>query len=404
MGHAIKNKKASTAQISRPHVALLIETSLASGRDILGGIARYVREHRPWSLYHEPHALEDAAPRWLRRWRGDGIIARIQTPRMARIIAASGIPTVDVLGVVPGLPFPLVHVDNVAIARVAAEHLVERGLRHMGYLGIAGENWSQQRFAEFRSAVEAAGVTISLYELPRDASGAHSWEGAQDRLAAWIQGLPKPAGVFVCSDQCGPRFLEACRRARIAVPDEIAVIGVDNDKSLCEVCDPPMSSIDPGHSIVGYEGAALLDSLLQGAAASRKPVLVEPRQIHARLSTDMLAIGDAAVVAALRLIREQAHKDLQVDAIAQAVGLSRSVLQRRFRELLRRSVHQEILATKIKFARGLLTETQLPLAVVAERAGFKHQEYMGAVFKRRVGQTPGQVRGSKRDPRAMNPY
>jgi LacI family transcriptional regulator len=374
-------------------VVLLVATSLASGRDILGRIARYVREHRPWSLYHEPHALEDAAPRWLRRWRGDGIIARIQSPRMAEIIAASGIPAVDVLGVIPGLLFPLVHVDNAAIARVAAEHLLERGLRHIGYFGIAGENWSQQRFAGLNSAVAAARIPVSLYELARDSAGMHSWERAQKKLAAWIGGLPKPAGVFVCSDQCGPRFLEACRRAGVAVPDDVAVIGVDNDTPLCEVCDPPMSSIDPGHSAVGYQ-AALLDALLQGRSAQQGPVLVEPKQIMARLSTDMLAIGDAAVVAAIRLIREHAHEDLQVDGIARSVGLSRSVLQRRFRALLKRSVHQDILAAKIKFARTLLTRTQLPLAVVAERAGFKHQEYMGAVFKRRVGQTPGEVRDS----------
>ena len=373
-------------------MALLIETSLASGRDILGGIARYVREHRPWSLYHEPHALEDAAPRWLRRWHGDGIIARIQTPRMAEIIAASGIPAVDVLGVVPGLPFPLVHVDNFAIARMAADHLMERGLRQFGYFGIASENWSEQRFAGLCEAVAGVKGPVSLYELPRDASGAHSWERAQNRLAAWIDGLPKPVGIFVGSDQYGPRLLEACRRAGVAVPDEVSVIGADDDRTLCEVCDPPMSSIDPGHSAVGYQAAEVLDELLRGRSARRKPLLIEPARAVARLSTDMLAVSDAAVAAALTMIRRHAHEGLPVDAIARFVGLSRSVLQRRFRIVLKRTVHQEILTAKIKIARELLTKTDLPLAGVAERAGFKHQEYMGAVFRARLGKTPAQVR------------
>jgi LacI family transcriptional regulator len=377
-------------------VALLIETSLASGRDILGGIARYVREHQPWSLYHEPHALEDAAPRWLRRWRGDGIIARIQTPRMAEIIAASGVPAVDVLGVVPGLPFPLVHVDNFAIARMAAEHLMERGLRQFGYFGIARENWSEQRFAGLHAAVAAVKGSVSLYELPRDAAGTHSWERAQNRLAAWIGGLPKPVGIVVGSDQYGPRFLEACRRAEVGVPDEVAVIGVDNDRALCEVCDPPMSSVDPGHSTVGYQAAAVLDELLQSKPARRRALLIEPRQSVARLSTDMLAVGDSAVTAALTLIRGHAHEGLPVDAIARSVGLSRSVLQRRFRTLLKRSVHQEILAAKIKFAYELLTKTDLALAAVAERAGFKHQEYLGAVLRKRTGRTPAQIRAEGR--------
>ena len=377
-------------------MALLIETSLAPGRDILGGIARYVREHRPWSLYHEPHALEDAAPRWLRRWRGDGIIARIQSPRMAEIITASGIPAVDVLGVVPQLPFPLVHVDNIAIARMAAEHLMERGLRQFGYFGIARENWSEQRFAGLQAAVAGVQGSVSLYELARDASGTHSWERAQNKLAAWIDGLAKPVGIVVGSDQYGPRFLEACRRAGVGVPDEVAVIGVDNDRTLCEVCDPPMSSVDPNHSAVGYQAAGVLDELLCGGAARRKALLIEPQQTVARMSTEMLAVGDAAVAAALKLIRGHAHEGLQVDTIARTVGLSRSVLQRRFRGLLKRSVHQEILFAKIKFARELLTKTNLPLAAVAERAGFKHQEYLGAVLKERVGKTPAQVRAESR--------
>lgn len=378
-----------------PRVALLVETSLASGREILQGITRYVHEHRPWALYHEPHGLEESAPRWLRRWKGDGIIARIQTREMAEEIAASGIAAVDVLGVVPALPFPLVHVDNAAIARMAAEHLLERGLRHFGFFGIEGENWSEQRRAEFCTAIAAAGSGVAVYELPRDARGSRSWERVENKLARWVATLPKPAGIFVCSDQRGPQFLEACRRAGVQVPDEVAVIGVDNDEPLCEVCHPPLSSIQAGHLNVGYEAAALLDTLMRGMPAAKKPVLVPPQQAIARLSTDVLSIADADLATALKLIRDHAHEGLGVTAIARELGVSRSVLQRRFRAVLKRSVHQEILAAKIKRARELLLKTDLPLATVAERAGFKHQEYMGAVFKARLRQTPGQMRRAK---------
>src|SRR5262249_27360431 len=127
----------------RPHVALLVETSLASGRDILKGIARYLHEHSGWALYHEAHALTGTVPTWLAQWRGDGIIARIQTPEMAEVIRALGVPVVDVLGAVPEARFPVVHVNNGAIARMAAEHLLERGLRQFAYFGVQGENWSQ---------------------------------------------------------------------------------------------------------------------------------------------------------------------------------------------------------------------------------------------------------------------
>jgi len=200
-----RRTKTSTPR-RRAHVALLIETSIASGRDILRGIARYVREHESWALYHEPHGWNESLPRWLRQWKGDGIIARVYTPGMAEQIAACGIPVVDVLGAVPRLPFPLVHVDNNAIARMAAEHLVERGLRHFGFFGIKGQNWSEQRYAEFCAAVaslQRKPCEVPLYELSFNAARTRSWERVENKLARWIAALPKPTGVLVCSDQRG---------------------------------------------------------------------------------------------------------------------------------------------------------------------------------------------------------
>jgi LacI family transcriptional regulator len=392
----VKRRKVMGKECRRPHVALLIETSLGSGRDILRGVARYVREHEPWALYHEPHGLEESVPQWLRRWNGDGIIARIQTRRIAQQLAASGIPVVDVLGVVPALPFPLVLVDNVAIAGMAAEHLLERGFRRFGFFGIEGENWSEQRYAGFCAAVAGVQSDVPIYRLPRDAKGRRSWERAENHIARWIATLPKPAGVLICSDQRGSQFLEACRRAGVSVPNDLAVVSVDNDEPLCEVCLPPLSSVEPGHQHVGYQAAALLDSLLRGGSPPRKALQLRPLEIVTRLSSDVLAVADARISLALRLIRDQAPAGVRVDAIARQVGLSRSVLQRRFRALLHRSIHQEVLNVRIKHARELLARTEISLAAVAERAGFKHQEYLGAVFRARVGKTPAQVREEAR--------
>jgi LacI family transcriptional regulator len=389
-------RKAVRREGHRPHVALIIETSLGSGRDILRGVARYVREHEPWALFHEPHGLEASVPQWLRRWNGDGIIARIQTRRIAQQLAASGIPVVDVLGVVPELAFPLVSVDNVAIARMAAEHLLERGFRRFGFFGIEGENWSEQRYAGFCSAVASVQSQVPICRLPRDTKGRRSWERAEDEIARWIAALPKPAGVLICSDQRGSQFLEACRRAGVSVPNDIAVVSVDNDEPLCEVCLPPLSSVEPGHLNVGYQAAALLDSMLRGGSASRKPLHVQPLETVTRQSSDTLAVADSRVGMALRLIRENAPSGMRIDDIAREVGLSRSVLQRRFRATLHCSIHQEILNVRIRHARELLATTEISLAAVAEQAGFKHQEYLGAVFRARVGKTPAQVREDAR--------
>ncbi len=375
-----------------PHIALLVETSLGSGRDILRGIAAYARQRRNWSLFHEPRSLEESAPGWLTQWEGDGIIARIQNPQLAAAVQATGLPVVDVLGIVPDTGFPLVHVDDRAIARFAIEHLYDRGIRKFGFFGIRGENWSDRRRDAVRDIVEAKGCSLNVFEAGREELHEMAWEKREDALARWVEQLSRPAGVMVCSDQLGSDFMEACRRASVSVPDEIAVVGVDNDEPLCEVAQPPLSSVWPDHQAVGFQAAAILDSLLQGGPPPAAPILIAPRKVVTRRSTDVLAIEDGNVAKALRVIRERGCEDLNVDQIVRSSGLSRSVLQRRFRQVLGTTIHAEILNCRIKNACHLLSETGLSLMEVAELSGFKHQEYMGAVFKSKLGKTPGQFR------------
>ena len=376
----------------RPHVALIVETSLASGRDILRGIARYVREHGPWSTFHEPRSLEESVPGWLKDWAGDGVIARVQNEQIARAVEQAGVPVVDVLGVIQPSSLPFVHTNDADIANLAAEHLLDRGFRRFAFFGLEGENWSQRRRDAFVGKLRAAGCPCTVYETPREVHHARMWEDYADDLARWVAQLDKPVGLMACSDQCGPILLEACRRGGAAVPDEVAVIGVDNDEPLCEVSDPALSSVWPDHFRVGYEAAALLDRLMKGTPAPLGPVYLAPRGIVTRQSTDVLAIEDRDVAAAVRFIRERACEGVVIDDVVDHVSLSRSVLQRRFKQIVGRTLHEEMLRVRLERARGLLTQTDLPIALVAEKAGFNHQEYMGAVFRARFGQTPAQCR------------
>lgn len=385
---AVTNRNAGACR----HVALLVETSLASGRDILRGIGRYVRERRSWALFHEPRSLEESGPRWLATWRGDGIIARVQNRSIADLVRQTGLPVVDVLGLVPEAGIPLVHVDDREIARLAAEHLRERGFRHFGFYGLSAENWSARRRDWFRDCLGDPGRALAVIEQPRHDRSEASWDDRENELAQWIQRLPKPAGVMVCSDQRGLDFLEACRRAGVAVPDEVAVVGVDNDEALCEIANPPLSSVWPAHNQVGYEAAALLDRLMSGAPAPAEAILIAPGGVKTRQSSDVLAVEDRNLARALQVIRARACTGLNVDEVAEAAGLSRSVLQRRFREVLAKTVHEAILDMRLKRACELLTETELPLIDIAEQAGFKHQEYLGAVFRAHLGKTPAQFR------------
>ncbi|MCF7668793.1 MAG: XylR family transcriptional regulator, partial [Verrucomicrobia bacterium] len=276
----------------RKHVALLVETSLESGRDILRGIARYAREEQRWVLFHEPRSLEESIPQWLRKWDGDGVIARVQNAGIAEAIREAGIHAVDVLGVVSNTGIPLVHVDDREIARMASEHLVERGFNYFGYFGINDENWSVRRKEFFENHLSELGYKVMMFETPRHRKKSDSWEQYRNRIIDWIMRLPKPVGVMVCSDQRGMDLLEACRQAGVAVPDEVAVIGVDNDEVLCEIAYPPLSSIWPAHNQVGYEAAALLERLMNGESRPSRPILISPSGVVTRRSTDVLAVED----------------------------------------------------------------------------------------------------------------
>lgn len=384
------------APFAPPHVALLVETSLASGRDILLGIARYVREHRPWLLYHKARSLEESLPAWIAGWKGHGILARVQTRAMADALLATGLPVVDVLGVVDGTGFPVVRVDDAEIGRLAARHLLERGFREFAYMGIAEENWSTFRQEAFGAEVAKAGFRVQVRTEPRQESDGQSWEKHQEDLADWISKLPIPVGAMLCSDQLGTRFLDACRRAGRSVPYEVAVIGVDNDEPLCEVSNPPLTSVWPGHAQLGYEAAALLDRLMARGTVPVERCFVPPLKIVTRLSSDTIAVEDPAVARALRVIRERACHRIRLDDIAEVVGVSRSVLQRRFQSVLGRTINQELIHQRLKVAQALLLETKLSLPEIAERAGFQHQEYMGVVFKAHLKRTPASFRPKKR--------
>ncbi|MDX1564175.1 MAG: DNA-binding transcriptional regulator [Phycisphaeraceae bacterium] len=379
----------------RLNVALIVETSLAPGREIVQGIARYMHEHKAWSIYHEPHSIEELQDAWLEDWEGDGIIARLKHERIAREAEKAierGIPVVDVLGEVEGANVPLVHTDDQAIARMVAEHLMGKGFRHFGYCGMEAISWSQARGEHFKKRTEAAGFdcrmqTVLLREDPR-----WSRQREDEDLEKWIMDLPKPAGVMICSDQRAQRVLEACRRLSVAVPEEVAVISCNNDEPLCQMCNPPLSSVWSDHSQIGYEAAGLLDRWMAGQAPPEEPTLLPPRRVVERRSSDTLAIDDELVAAAARFIREFACEGIGVDEIVAHVPASRSVLQRRYRQVMGRTMHEDIVNTRLKRAQQLLADTDQPIAQIARRTGVKHQEYMGTVFRQKLNITPAKYR------------
>jgi LacI family transcriptional regulator len=382
-----------------PHVALLIETSRAYGRGLLQGVIRYQREHDPWSVYIQPHDLGAPAPSWLKNWNGDGILARIEDRRTAELIRRTGLPAVDLRFSVPDSGLPGVGIDNRAVVRLAFQHLRDGGLQHFAFCTVArGRNtWMDLRCDLFQDLVRAAGHPCHVRQgLARRRRAA--WEEEQEDLAAWVSGLPKPIGVMACNDDRGLQVTDACRRAKVLVPDEVAVIGVDNDEILCNLSNPPLSSVDINTPRIGYEAAALLSRMMAGKPAPAHAVLLAPRGVVARASTDVLATGDRELAAAIRFLREHACEGLRLKELPPRTLLSRRTLERRVYQLLGRSPQKEMMRIRLERAKQLLTETNLPVGAVAEKCGFSQAKYFSQVFHAKLGLTPGQYRNNTQKP------
>ena len=380
----------------RRSVALLIETSNSYSRGVLEGITQYVRQHERWSIFLPEQERGGRPPLWLGRWNGDGIIARIETDETAAALRKTKLPVVDVSAARHLPDIPWVETDDGAIVELGVKHLLDRGFRNLAYCGDPGFNWSNWRRDKFRLLVESAGVAASVFDSLSRNDPKYSWNREKQRLAKWLKGLPRPIGIFACYDIQAQKLLEVCRELSIAVPEEIAVLGVDNDRLLCELADPPLSSITCNTQRTGFEAAGLLDRMMNGERVDPAPVLVAPLGIQTRQSTDILAIDDPDVAMALRFIREHALEGIHVADVVRQVPLSRRVLESRFKKILGRSPHEELTRLKLDRIKELLSETDLSLSEIAKRTGFEHDEYMCVFFRKAVDIPPGQYRQTQR--------
>lgn len=372
-------------------VALLIESSNAYARGLLRGIVSYIRDHQTWSVYLSEQERGAAPPPWLRNWQGDGLIVRIETNTIARSIRRLGLPTVDLSAArhIPGIPW--VETNDREISRLAAEHLIERGFRNLAFCGEPHFNWSQWRGDEFLRLADSDGRSCFTFQSDSTTSPGFSIAKERRRLTNWVAALPKPVGIFACYDIKAQQILDVCREAQIKVPEEAAVLGVDNDELLCDLCTPPLSSVMPAAHRAGREAARLLDDLMGGKQVEEKH-LIDPVGVVTRQSTDVLAIDDDDVVTAVRFIRNHACEGINVLDVLKTVPVSRRVLETRFQDLIGRTPHQEIVRRRIERACELLADSDMSLSRVASLTGFRSEAYLIVAFRREMGVTPGQYR------------
>lgn len=381
---------------TRKNVALLIESSRSYGRSLLRGIAQYSRTKGNWSLLHEEMTLDADVPNWLAESKADGVIARVDD-HIIDPLRELQVPIVDVRcnRNYPGIP--RVETDDRAVARLVFEHLWQRGFRRFAFCGYRGANYSETRLNSFREMVTAENCPLSVYETVGETDAALTSierAGVSDvePLSEWLTSLQPPTGVFVCNDIRGQQLLNACRKIGISVPDDLGVIGVDDDDAICPLSDPPLSSVRPNAKHIGYRAAEMLAELMNGKAPSDDTEYIAPSGVAQRLSTQVAAVEDREVAQACRFIRENVGNHIDVRDVAKLTRLSRRQLERRFRLSLNRTPHEEITAAQVARVKQLLTETDLSLEQLAPLAGYDYKERLSAVFKRETGETPGRYR------------
>ncbi len=377
----------------RPHVLLVFLTRFEETSAMLQAIAKYERSHQQWAIFLDDEARAERDPGWLRSKKWHGVISRHTTPELVGSCAELGIPLVDMhdCAAFPGVP--KIRPDNVGIGHVGAEHLLERGFRHFGFCGFSNDLWSRERRDGFVEALQLAGHTCDVFDVEYPGDITPLWDEAQSAaLGAWMRKLPKPAAVMACMDVRAFQVLSAAHATGILVPEEVAVLGVNNDSTRCELSYPALSSVAPNAFQSGYLAAELLDQMIRGERPGAVDVRVDPIGVTARHSTDVLAVNDKNVAAALSYIREKACSGISVDDILRFAASSRSQLEKKFRRYIGRSPQAEIRRVQMARVKQLLTETDYPLKRIAEITGFEHVEYMCVVFKRITSETPGSFR------------
>ena len=369
-------------------IALLMSLDLSFCRDVLAGIQAFATQKGHWIFHHAPP--DPAVLRPLRQWNPHGIIAHVMLPEFARRAVRLGKPLVDTAYTLSNLNVPTVDVDHFAVGRLAAEHFLQRGFVHFGFFGSGRAPYSREREIGFRQRlVEASHVVSTCHAeyFPRLPLGA-SWTKMDQRVRRWLEQLPKPVAIFTINDVPAHDLADMCHRLGLRVPDEVAILGVDNDEAECRLASPPLSSIAVPSQQIGYEAARLLDGMLLGRKAQPSSVFLPPIRVVTRQSTDTLATSDPIVREALGYIRQHATEDISVARVVTEIGAGRRELERHFRRVLGHSVLYEIRRVRVEHAKELLTATDLAMPMIARRCGFSTPQRLTVVFHQFTGKVP----------------
>jgi LacI family transcriptional regulator len=378
-------------------VALIYDAKLPYDLKVISGVALYMQEGADFITYIEEDALKDQKLPDLRSGRVDGIIADFDDPGVADAVLRSKLPAVGFGGGYgwysqdSGIPY--FFNDQRMIGEMAADHLLERGFRSFGYCGYVRNPqnlWNGERQQSFAARVASRGFPCSVYRPLHRTT--RQWDFVLASLGSWLRSLPKPVGVMGANDRRARHVLEACRAYQLRVPGEVAVIGVDNDETLCLLSTPALTSIEQDAKRIGHEAAALLDRMMRGRKARQRHIVVNPVGVVTRKSTDVFAIEDSVVVDGIAFIRSNAYAGIKAADVVKALAFSRSGLESRFKATMGHTIHEVIRKVQLDSARDMISATNLAIKQVAANTGFKSVQHMTSLFGKAFGLTPARYR------------
>jgi len=379
-----------------PKILLNLDISEVWGRSLMRGIVKYATVHGPWMFYRKPPYYLAEKPRnavyWARKFDVDGIVMLEPTPKEEKDLLELNLPTV-VSGYNKELNphFANILSEHREMGKVAAGHLLERGFRSFAFCGY-DKFWSQQRCQGFTETIEQAGYSVNVYKQPRTKKQ-RSWEFEQFVLADWLKSLPKPVGIMSCIDNRSLHVVEACKIAGIRIPIDVAIIGVNNDELLCSLTPSPLSSVAISAEQGGYETAELMDRMLKKQIDMKGQfVLVRPTHVAARQSTDTLAVTDKQVAEAIHFIRNNFKNLIQVEDVAAAANTSKRTLQRKFRDIMGYSIHEQINKAQVNYIAELLRDTNMSISRIAVSMGYSGPENISRLFQKAKGMNASQYR------------
>ncbi len=372
---------------SSPRIILLPQATRGFDRGLLSGVARYSALNGPWTFFRQPHGYLSAQRRLdlkeLRAWQPNGAICPV-TQLDALSVLRVPLIAYDVNEYSGRVPSILS--EDLAAGRLAAQYLLGLGHRHFAFCGYRGIRWSRERCQAYCELLQQAGCRVEVYQ-PRSRRAA--WAKEEPLVRQWLQSLPKPIGMLCANDDRAATILETCGVLGYGVPEDISVVGVDDDQYVCELQNPPLTSVRMASQQAGYEAAALLDRLIRGDERMEgQRVVAHATGVTARQSTNVLMVRNAEVRKALRFIRENAGRSIRVADIVKATGLSHRSLNDQFHAELGCSIVKQLTSARIAYIGRLLTETGMRVHEIAMAVGYEDDRHFSRYFKRVTGQTP----------------